>query len=839
MDYSFTATGGDGLMPLAISFVGKTFGSDPAASRNLVERLLHPKRMAEHAPSDMHWLAQEASRIAEVDPELVISIYDKVFRHVIKDDSPTQLGRSQILPMTSNRRQDFKLAQWALKEKFPDFMQKHPLAAVSAAVKVARAYRDNEHPLIEAVEVLSVKVGDVEAKLCPDLSYIWAAEHKAQYSDDAQEIVDSFVDRLLQAPDQEAVAFAKHVIATNELGWLWARLFSVAAQRGGALAAMLWPWAAQIEFLQSPDAMKDAVDLVAAGYSDRSTAERIDLENRVSSAGFPNASDPMKAEQRFQRRVFGTIGAEGLATENAKQVLQAAIAQNSSVSNEPLYRGGEAEWIATGNFDWLREKGVDTESAENSPILDAIEASGPKATNDEPPSPRIAGAKVLQARLLHSPLTAHPMTIAHGWEQLTRTIEDVTHKWETVQLLSAEERSFVGSIIANVNTVASLAPLGDPEVGKRCRANLAGAAMNVARLDNAIALEVESSIIALAADSSPDVRFEIAWRLQYLWNVRRQLAWKLVGEFIATEQDARVLLGVVDFLIRAANVEPEHVGAIANGLLSRKDILEDDNRRGLREGVGSLIFHLWVRHGQGGARDAIDHWLANRLENKIELGKGAFYIREGLVLGYEQDNATENATRERCQKLAFEIIDTSALGVEAFMSADANQHTDEKQAEASNDAALLDKMADQFLFAVGPTEIKNGKEPRALRSLDEQRRFIQDNSHTLRRVGDAGIPKTIHYMLQLLDYLMSSAPGPVFDLVSHALLRAGKLHGYQFESLGADLFAKIVGRAIADHREIFTDPVRRVILVETLEVFVDAGWPAARRLLYRLPEALR
>ncbi|ESW95644.1 hypothetical protein X769_28240 [Mesorhizobium sp. LSJC268A00] len=49
----------------------------------------------------------------------------------------------------------------------------------------------------------------------------------------------------------------------------------------------------------------------------------------------------------------------------------------------------------------------------------------------------------------------------------------------------------------------------------------------------------------------------------------------------------------------------------------------------------------------------------------------------------------------------------------------------------------------------------------------------------------------------------------------------------------------MIGRAIADHREIFDDPGRRLSLVRVLEVFVDAGWPAARRLLYRLPEALR
>ena len=54
----------------------------------------------------------------------------------------------------------------------------------------------------------------------------------------------------------------------------------------------------------------------------------------------------------------------------------------------------------------------------------------------------------------------------------------------------------------------------------------------------------------------------------------------------------------------------------------------------------------------------------------------------------------------------------------------------------------------------------------------------------------------------------------------------------------SDQFVRMIGRAIADHKELFDEQSRRVRLVEVLEVFVNAGG-AARRLLYRLPEALR
>jgi len=82
-------------------------------------------------------------------------------------------------------------------------------------------------------------------------------------------------------------------------------------------------------------------------------------------------------------------------------------------------------------------------------------------------------------------------------------------------------------------------------------------------------------------------------------------------------------------------------------------------------------------------------------------------------------------------------------------------------------------------------------------------------------------------------------PAGVFDLIAFAVLRGGHQSGYQFESLAADLMVKLVGRYLADHKEIFVNPQRRTALVAALETFVDAGWPSAQRLLYRLPELLQ
>jgi hypothetical protein len=91
----------------------------------------------------------------------------------------------------------------------------------------------------------------------------------------------------------------------------------------------------------------------------------------------------------------------------------------------------------------------------------------------------------------------------------------------------------------------------------------------------------------------------------------------------------------------------------------------------------------------------------------------------------------------------------------------------------------------------------------------------------------------------LFDFLLDGNPELSFDLFGHALTTSGCKQGFQLESLGTDVLVRIVSRCLADYEYIFRDERRRKLLIECIDIFVEAGWPAALRLLYRLPDALR
>jgi hypothetical protein len=151
-------------------------------------------------------------------------------------------------------------------------------------------------------------------------------------------------------------------------------------------------------------------------------------------------------------------------------------------------------------------------------------------------------------------------------------------------------------------------------------------------------------------------------------------------------------------------------------------------------------------------------------------------------------------------------------------------------------ARLVDHIGDQLYFSSGASA--NSGEDMPLAALESKHAFLRDVTPIIRRIGDVGVPHTIYYLIDLLDFLRPADPEAVFDLIAHALLNGGSRHGYQYESLAINRFVAVIGVYLADHRGIFSDPDRREKLIACLDFFVDAGWPAARRLLYRLPELL-
>lgn len=132
----------------AISFVGRSFASDAAASRALLDRILREPHFSQNADREAHWLADQILPIARADPSFAAEIYSALYGQMITDtatsacapivDAPSWLsGSAQIdridLPLPILVTTTFKRSR-ALRDCFRD----RPFIAIAATTSVER-----------------------------------------------------------------------------------------------------------------------------------------------------------------------------------------------------------------------------------------------------------------------------------------------------------------------------------------------------------------------------------------------------------------------------------------------------------------------------------------------------------------------------------------------------------------------------------------------------------------------------------------------------------------------------------------------------------------------------
>ncbi len=156
-------------------------------------------------------------------------------------------------------------------------------------------------------------------------------------------------------------------------------------------------------------------------------------------------------------------------------------------------------------------------------------------------------------------------------------------------------------------------------------------------------------------------------------------------------------------------------------------------------------------------------------------------------------------------------------------------------------ARLIDHIGMQIYFASRAREERSRDGEIVEQHLrdEEKHRFYREAGPILDELADVGHPSLVHHLLQTLEAFIPLDPPGVFLRIGR-VVRSGQQGGYQHESLGVDLVVRLVERYLAEYRVLFReDEECRRTLLEVLDIFVQVGWPSARRLTYGLDEIFR
>ena len=834
------------LVVTVIPFVVDTYVTDAAASRELLGRVFERERMLDHGWEEVPAVCRKIAALSVVDPAFAAAVYAATFSFSVTDDRKTRMGSSQILALSSNARQDYGMAYYALNEHIETFLRDSPTLATAAILQAVEGFVARAHPVEPEVHPIELIIGDQAVTLRPDRSFIWAHDIEAQYRQDAEVLIAKFYRHLKSVDEPRAIDLARYTTAHTSTAVVWGRLFMAATERGDGLIDYLWPFAANSAFLTELDTRKDAVDVVVAGFDRRSTEDRAAFEASVLDIAFPNAPDPAGARASLLSRIFGSIGRDRLISDAARAWVPEDTTPRLG-TNERLFRleGGSRR---LGPYEWIDD--LDQEDVAHTSVIAAIETVketfGLETAKTTPVALTLdQGLGVLDALLdvLDSSTEVPENLITYGQGVIAQACDRLVN---AKLLVTAEvdgvgtgEDRFLRLLRVAVN---ARGPEVDGETERQFEEHQAwgspaprvDAAQAV--LDTCLARPDLYPVLApdidrLLADSHPAVRLQAGSNLVRIWDVDRDGFWRRLGDRLDLEAN----LGVLQFLIggvigNVLHADPARTEQLIFRLLAR---FADDPRRlsPIEFELSDKITILWVTYERPMAHETVNGWIIDPTGKSEVHRKILSTLRDATVAGLRNSSAQDAGLRHRSQQVFKEIVDSASLVLDPILG---RTNLTEAQVESGQACAgILDVACQELYFASG---IANGTH-----QLDEAGEvvFLAEIAPTLMRIGDLATPRTVYNLLQLVEGLVDAGPEAAFDIAAHALLTGGTKSGYQFDHMGVEVMVRLVGVFLADHKDIFEVPARRAALIDCLETFMEAGWPAARRLLYRLPELIQ
>ncbi|WP_234819967.1 ATP-binding protein [Rhodopseudomonas palustris] len=847
----------------SIRFVGKSFAADPTESRALLDRILRDPHFSAHADREAAWLSEQIMPIARADANFAIEIYRVLYSRDITDDSTSFMGgqASRIMPLSSNRRQDYRRCRYDLGRRVTRLLELSVPLGTRAIVEASLGDTDRAMPLGENRKQVVVPGRAPFDLLGHDREYkAWddtEDRHGTQDDDVRQQLVAH-----LRTCSSAAFAETVDAAATGYAGpAVWTRILGVGAERIGEVADLLWPFACNITILAHGDIVRDAVRFLAAVYPSRSLAERAAFDDKALQAGL--FTD--EAEQRWWRRTLSRflslVDADAIATDPMHALREELVAADELTGNPPT-RSMSMRWGSSRGVvrSLLAGEGVNVEEGMDAQMLSWSEA--------------------LYEKVEATPSGSGGTGLAELWTEMSATIAfydahtDTLHEkveepvWGHVS--NAVER--IAGAKAYAPGVDGMPPIEEllavlrrlwasrfPEAKEKDEnSSLSGGnwQVRVYAADAYVSLadrfgEDHGAIVemfdAILADPAPQVRLRAAQNLQVLSRIALGKMWALAERVARDEPHIGVLCAFLHHVIpRFTWHDVEKCKAIIEIVRARREAVERDGKPGrdnVAEQLGSLTAQLWCWQEDATALEWLKAWAGDPALHReffisfLSMLRGAFFAR--YVGGQERDAGLA----DRSQQAAMAILEACSAKAEASHAAVMGGRVEGAEREAAIATyqaaeSVIGHLMNQLYFGSG-AHADNRAAAVGLASADVMRRFLGDYRPMLALLAASHEPSTHHHLVELYEFLIPGDPAGVFDALHALLTGPAAREGYHHEGLAAPVIVRMITRYIADYRSIFEDDKRRAALVEILRLFSDVGWSDALKLLYELPDLLR
>jgi hypothetical protein len=862
---------------LIVPLVVKTFGTSPPENAVLARRILALIEVPNFPIRLVTSLVDDLQRIIPYEPALVAEIYQVIFGHSETSDAKTHLG-GIILSLTSTRRQDFSMCHYVLAKAYPGFLKAAPRFAVPVGINVLNRLSITEHILPYLKEGRSLEDGIQtfrflarERSFLPDFSLSWEQVGREEETNIASAIVDYLAGSDLELDPTDAVAL---IADTAVAAVSWRKLLEAGARAPQRFAHALHPLTLARPIQMGGDTLQDLGEFVEQAAIIWSDEERKTFE--VSVLGLVNVetseetteADAERYERRVRDRLLARVPKDLLVTSEAKQIINALTARNAVPDNEPLVQFGVSS-RAYDEDEWLKDQGVDVAATRNSTlrtVTSDLDAFAKRWMNNTPENAAIAELIPLMQRALEI-LNAIEASLDENAKPDAPVIEQAwTHLASAAGAVARSHpssSSAVYTVTRAVLTTAASRPLDERTVVGN--ADYTWASWSPSPRTEAIQgltyltwrepdPDASETLATFALSRAPSERL-----LVFLYGSRGlaltapTIFWAVIERAAVNEQNEIVVTALLSAIGYAPRETREKVEPIIQQLEQRwQNATHKDLRRALADWLvlfavrrdahwawDRLRYHLAAdRPGTGLLEDSsfisinlVTVGSVMRADEAPVVARAIGWIREVIEsLRHQATRLAEMAHEDPNEEMIGSLRAVHSLINWIVSRIYFNARRDEDP-EASNDGGDEDGLESEALQA-NPIE-RLAAYYRAIRPILEDLLRYSDEG-----IGGVRVPDTAHHFMQLLNVLLPIDATGVLDLAAH-LVSTASAGGYHLDSMAVGEAVKMVEKVLADYRSEITSGKPLDDMLRLLDVFADAGWPEALRLVWRLDEVFR
>jgi hypothetical protein len=837
------------LSSWAIPQICRSFAADPDRSRTRLRQVLGLLDRPGFPIDCVYAMCSNVAALIAADPSFAAEVYRRVFGHEERSEERTHMG-GVVLPMFSNRRQDYEMCHYNLIEEFDTFLSRASQEAIGAGIDALAGIilLDRVQPSLNpgiTLEQLkeTFDFAGQRATYIQDVSHIW---DRGAYPDQELRIADAITQHFVALADAaEKHHFSRDLrVYVRHAGpaFFWKRLLEAAAERPAFFAEPLHPLCIARPVMTGPDTVFALGTFLESAMQHWNEQQQLAVEEGILE--LTAASTDTEGEialEHFRNRLLMSLPVDSVQTESGKTLRERLANSERPPRNVPLVTF-DTEWKDVTTEEFLRERGTAVDQPSNAALLAAARTLEPiKSIVEKEPSPEDIAKAVNLMQSARDVLSqypeADPKVKSNLLTQLSSAAVQLVRRF---QKLNGEEAKFVRGVL--LGAAEHPDPVPDEEHDSKWEhASWSPSPRNDAAQGLAWLLllrpddeEAKAAVDRLADDPVPSVRFLIALELFRLHRDNTELMSAILARRASVERNRTVLHGLCMSLHKTLHLPSSR--RVVHTLYSRVE--REPEPHDYHDDVVGMIVDIAVSDKEQWASDLLEAWIAG-LRSETRYLPGA---SERLV----QYLTPTMQLRLRDVAYAFEeqLMRGSLAELLRLHGLHQSAVAEKERKTAETLYRMVDHIVARLYFAFDFDGTGRGR--REIIPTDDQRHaFLMKVMPLLDLIVDFAnteqgwlMAPTAHHLMQLLGGCVDYDPNHVLRLA--ARLAQGSLKGrYPFDSLAIKEVVELVEGILADHRGELRDAASFQNLLQLLDIFASAGWPEASRLVWRLDEVYR